>query len=94
MRYKERPGDNFCATFLLASSINSSINLFESPRSLVMTLIGTPASSRTNFTSSCSSEIAPFWNLSLVRSLARLFKINNSLCRGVPVFLMDSSASS
>ena len=87
-------GDKTSATFLLASNINSSISLFASPRSLVITCIGAPFLSRTNRTSSCSNEMAPFLNLSLVRSFARLFKIDSSLCRGASLFLIDFSASS
>ena len=87
-------GDKTSATFLFAKSINSSISLLESPRSFLMTFIGTPFSSKTNFTSSWSSEIAPCENLSLVNFFAKLFKMASSLCRGAVGFLIEISASS
>ena len=88
------PLDIFSATFLFAKSMNSSINLFESPRSFLITFIGTPFSFKTNFTSIWSSDIAPCSNLSFVNFFAKLFKIKSSLWNFEFVFFIVSPASS
>ena len=87
-------GEITSATFLFAKSINSSINLFESPRSFLITFSGVPSESNTNCTSSWSSDIAPWANLSLVNFLAKLFKITSSLWKGAFAFFIEFSAPS
>ena len=69
------------ATFLLASSINSSISLLASFERLKYTPVGLPFSSMLKRTSMRSNAIAPFWKRAARSFWARSFSINISVLK-------------
>ena len=64
------------ATFLFANNINSSINLLAAFDSLKNTPVGFAFSSKLNFTSTLSKDIAPSFILCFLRIFANSFNFN------------------